>query len=90
MDAIDELLDAGLIVERTKGLDAVYAATHDLYSYAAFGALSRARQVNIHYRLALALDTDVDTDRERYLAPAAYHWHAAGRSGDRVANAATM
>ncbi len=82
VDAIDELLDAGLIVERTKDLDAVYAATHDLYSYAAFGALSRARQVNIHYRLALALDTAVATDRERYLAPAAYHWHAAGRSGD--------
>ena len=82
LDAIDELLDAGLIVERTEGQDATYVTTHDLYGYAAFGALSRARQVNLHYRLALALDAGVDSDRERHLAPAAYHWHAAGRSGD--------
>ena len=71
-----------LIVERREGQDAAYAATHELYGYATFGTLSRARQVNLHYRLALALDNGVDTDRERYLASAAYHWHAAGRSGD--------
>jgi DNA-binding SARP family transcriptional activator/tetratricopeptide (TPR) repeat protein len=82
LDAIDELLDAGLIVERREGQDAAYATTHDLYGYAAFDALSRARQVNLHYRLALALDAGVDSNRERHLAPAAYHWHAAGRSGD--------
>jgi DNA-binding SARP family transcriptional activator len=81
LDAIDELLEAGLIVERREDQDAVYAVTHALYRYAAFGRLSRARQVSIHYRLALALDLGVDKDRERHLAPAAYHWHAAGRSG---------
>lgn len=82
VDAIDELLDAELIVERRDEQDAAYAAAHDLYGYATFGALSRARQVNVHYRLALALDAGIDQDRERHLAAAAYHWHAAGRSGD--------
>jgi DNA-binding SARP family transcriptional activator len=82
LDAIDELLEAELVVERREGQDATYAATHELYGYATFGTLSRARQVSIHYRLALALDKDVETDPERHLAAAAYHWHAAGRSGD--------
>jgi len=82
LDTIDELLESGLIVERQEDQDATYAVTHALYGYAAFGRLSRARQVSIHYRLALALDVGVDSDPERHLAPAAYHWHAAGRSGD--------
>lgn len=82
VDAIEELLTAGLVAEVLDGSEASYAVAHALYGYAAFGSSSRARQVNLHFRLALALDLSVARDPDRYLATAGYHWHAAGRSGD--------
>jgi len=82
IDTVDELLAAGLLAEVPDGSGVAYAVAHALYGYAAFGSSSRARQVNVHFRLALVLDGAVDRDRDRYLAAAAYHWHTAGRSGD--------
>jgi DNA-binding SARP family transcriptional activator len=78
----EELLTAGLVVERDVDGTVGYTPAHALYAFAAFGTSSRARQVSIHHRLALALEADVEADPEAHLAAAAYHWHAAGRSGD--------
>jgi DNA-binding SARP family transcriptional activator len=79
---VEELGSAGLVVERDVDGTVGYTPAHALYAFAAFGTSSRARQVSIHHRLALALEADVEADPEAHLAAAAYHWHAAGRSGD--------
>ena len=82
LDAIDEAVQRGLIVERP-GPGLAYRFTHELVRRAVVGRLSASRTAELHLRVAHALEHDgARPVRTAALAALAYHYAAAAPLGD--------
>ena len=82
LDAVDEAVRAGLLVERP-GTGLAYRFTHELIRRAVVGRLSASRTAELHLRVARALEHGgVRPDRTAELAALAYHYAAAAPLGD--------
>jgi DNA-binding CsgD family transcriptional regulator/Mrp family chromosome partitioning ATPase len=82
LDAIDEAVHAGLIVERP-GRGLAYRFTHELVRRAVVGRLSASRTAELHLRVARSLERDdANPLRTAELAALAYHYAAAAPLGD--------
>ena len=82
LDAVDEAVRAGLLVERP-GTGLAYRFTHELIRRAVVGRLSASRTAELHLRVARALEHGgVRPDRTASLAALAHHYAAAAPLGD--------
>jgi tetratricopeptide (TPR) repeat protein len=71
--ALQELREAGLIVERAEGVDIAYAFTHPMLQQALVNAVGLARERMLHGVLALAVEAASEVDSAQAEAIAA-HW----------------
>ncbi len=82
VDLLDDLTEAGLLVERLDDGDPVLAFSHELLRVAMRDGLSLARRAALHHATALAADQLADADPHRWTGAAAFHWFEAGRAAD--------
>ena len=82
LDAVDEAVLAGLLVERP-GTGLAYRFTHELVRRAVVGRLSASRAAELHLRVARALEPGEGRPvRPAELAALAHHYAAAAPLGD--------
>jgi tetratricopeptide (TPR) repeat protein len=78
-DALDQLVDAGLIFRRGVPPQASYVFKHALVQDTAYGTLLRARRQELHARIATALEEQFADVRSENAALLTYHWLGAER-----------
>ena len=77
--ALEEGVDAQLIVEALDGADPAYAFTHALVRETLYSGLGGPRRQRLHARAAGAIE---EADAETQLAALALHYRLAGSAGD--------
>ena len=77
--ALEEALDAQLIIEARSASDPAFAFTHALVRETLYGGLSGPRRQQLHARAAQAIEATGDTDA---VAALAVHHRLAGAAGD--------
>jgi tetratricopeptide (TPR) repeat protein len=73
-DALDQLVNAGLIFRRGVLPDATFVFKHALVQDAAYGTLLRRRRQELHAGIAEALEKRLADARSENAALLAYHW----------------
>jgi class 3 adenylate cyclase/tetratricopeptide (TPR) repeat protein len=84
-DALDRLIDAELIFERSVGLDTIYEFKHALFHDATYASLIAGRRQQLHARIATALETDFPEDVDSEPETLARHFNEAGLTERAVA-----
>ncbi len=80
--SLEEVIARHLVTEVPSSPAPEYSFTHAIFKKALMDGIIDARRLGIHHRLALASDALEAREGKRWTAIAAYHWHAAGRSGN--------
>ena len=89
LDAMDEALTAGVVIEEP-GAPGCFSFTHTLIRETLYTSITAARRVRLHHRIASALEHD-SASLESRLAELAYHFGqaAAYKNGDKAVHYAT-
>ncbi len=82
LDALDEALDARVLVETIQDSSPTYDFRHVLFRRVIEQDLSRARRVAIHLQLVTACEQLHEQSPDRWLAATAHHWYEAGRAAN--------
>ncbi len=83
LDALDALLEAGLLIEPRGVGRGEFALAHDRYAEVAYDTLPRVRRWRLHRRVAEAL-VALHGDDPATSAEVAYHYHRGGRPAEAV------
>jgi predicted ATPase len=82
-DALDQLIDAGLVLRRGVPAQATFVFKHALVQDAAYGTLLRARRQDLHARIGMALEERLAIELEQTTSAGeraallAHHWFKA-------------
>lgn len=79
-DALDRLLDAELIFERSLGRDTLYEFKHALFHDVTYSSLVAGRRQQLHARVAAAIDQRFPEEAEREPETLARHFSEAGQT----------
>jgi class 3 adenylate cyclase/predicted ATPase len=81
VEALDSLIDAGLMTRRGLPPDATYTFKHALVQDTAYRSLLRGRRAEIHGWIAQVLEEQFPTVREQEPEVLAHHYLESGRTG---------
>jgi class 3 adenylate cyclase len=84
LDAVEEALAAGLVVEDAAAERPAYAFNHALVRETLYDGLSRPRRERLHVRAAEALEAAGDLPADVRAAAVASHYRLAGTAGERT------
>src|SRR4029453_11940846 len=80
--AVDEALDARLIVAVDRSEEAVFTFIHALVRETLYDALSVPRRQRLHLRAAAAMEQRAGADADQLAAAIADHYRSAGSAAD--------